>query len=94
MSHELFMDLSEEQQELVSGGGPTAVIDFGFTDYDFNNVTAFENVAATPAGALAQGGISASQLDVTAAKFLFGQSGFPNPTAVTLPANVNTLTDS
>jgi len=79
------MDLSEEQQELVSGGGPTAVFDFGVSKYGLNNVSAFETVAATPAGAVATGGITATELDVTAAKFLAGAAGFNQvPTLGTL----------
>jgi len=35
MSHELFMDLSEEQQELVSGGGQLEYVDeFDYTNFE------------------------------------------------------------
>lgn len=43
----LFVELSDEQEELISGGGPTAVLDLGLASFSFNSVTALENVTAS-----------------------------------------------
>lgn len=72
----LFVDLSDEQEELISGGGPTAVFDVGLAKFSLNNVTALQSVSAGPNGANAEGGITATELETTAAKFLVGQAGF------------------
>ncbi|MBW4639029.1 MAG: CTB family bacteriocin [Gloeocapsa sp. UFS-A4-WI-NPMV-4B04] len=73
----LFVELSDEQEELISGGGPTSVFDVGIADFSFNNVTALQDVTAGPNGANAVGGIEASEIDSTAIKFLAGGAGFP-----------------
>lgn len=72
----LFVELSDEQEELISGGGPTAVFDIGYANFSVNNVVAEENVTATPRGSNAEGGIQATEIDSTALKFLVGQAGF------------------
>ena len=72
----LFVELSDEQEELISGGGPVAVLDLGLASFSFNSVTALENVTAGPNGGNAQGGIQAEETESLAAKFLVGQAGF------------------
>jgi hypothetical protein len=72
----LFVELSDEQEELISGGGPTAVFDVGLAKFDYNNVTALESLTATPDGANTEGGVEATEIETTAAKFLVGQAGF------------------
>lgn len=78
----LFVELSDEQEELISGGGPTAVFDVGLATFDLNNVVAQENVTATLNGSNAQGGIQATEIESTALKFLVGQAGFNNAPSV------------
>ncbi len=73
----LFVELSDEQEELISGGGPTSVFDVGIANFTFNSVTALEDVTAGPNGANAEGGIESSEIDSTAIKFLAGGAGFP-----------------
>ena len=73
---DLFVELSDEQEELISGGGPTAVFDIGLASFSLNSVTALDNVTAGPNGANAQGGIQAQETESLAAKFLVGQAGF------------------
>lgn len=85
---ELFVDLSDEQEELISSGGPTAVFDVGIANFTQNNVTALENVIAGPRGANAEGGIEAQEIDSTAIKFLAGAAGFPT---VVSPGNLGNL---
>ena len=81
----LFVELSDEQEELISGGGPVAVLDLGIANFSLNSVTALEDVTATPNGSNAQGGIQAVEIESTAAKFLVGQAGFNSqPSAGTL----------
>jgi hypothetical protein len=74
----LFVELSDEQEELISGGGPTAVFDVGLAKFSLNNVTALESLTATPEGANAEGGVESTEIETTAAKFLVGQAGFEN----------------
>ncbi len=51
MSHELFMDLSDEQQELVSGGGQlTDLFETDFTAFEFQNVEFQKNIESGPDG--------------------------------------------
>jgi hypothetical protein len=72
----LFVELSDEQEELISGGGPTAVFDVGLAKFSLNNVTALESLTATPEGANTEGGVESTEIETTAAKFLVGQAGF------------------
>lgn len=80
MSHELFMDLSDEQQELVSGGGDVFAADLGLALFNFststNSITQIENVSAGMNGANAVGGQTVTEVDTevesAAAKLLLG----------------------
>lgn len=78
LESELFVELSDDQEELISGGGPTAVFDIGYANFTLNSVATEQNVTATPNGANAQGGVEATEIESTALKFLVGQAGFNN----------------
>lgn len=80
MSHELFMDLSDEQQELVSGGGDVFAADLGLAIFNAststNTITQLENVTAGMNGGNAMGGQNVTEVDTNiqsvAAKVLIG----------------------
>ncbi len=78
MSHELFMDLSDEQQELVSGGGQlTDLFETDFTAFEFQNVDFQKNIESGPNGSSIQKSLETNFINTYAYEDL--ELGFDTP---------------
>jgi hypothetical protein len=83
---ELLLDLSDEQQELVAGGGPTLGIVAEATKYITNQAPVYSIANAGPSNSTATGFAQPVQLESAAAQLSLGAAGIPN---LAVPGNLS-----
>jgi hypothetical protein len=85
VTSELLFDLSDVQQELVAGGGPTLGLVQETSKYITNQAPVYSTVSAGPNGATANGFAQPAELNSLATQLSLGTAGIPN---LTLPNNI------
>jgi hypothetical protein len=89
MQSELFVELSNKQQQFVAGGGPTLGIVSDATEYVANTAPTSSGAAAGPIGATSNGFALPGEIDSFGGQTSLGASGVPGlaiPAALTFPS--------